>query len=206
MDILGGRSLVHCREVVSLSQRLLMYNGHTGGSRSLIHCREVVSLSQRLFQSVNQSVQYQGLQLYYRLWSIHYQRLSEIIAFRVSIIKGYRLQSVHYQRIMTVHYQVQPKSVHYIVFIKSIHYQRLNSFLSSRSRRNCPKPLAVNGEEEEAKMLHANLPLMEIHGAIEFKMDKKSYRMIPLANSEDYLYNKGTLKRAKQVSSLTERL
>ena len=40
---------------------------------------------------------------------------------------------------------------------------------------------------------------MEIHGAIEFKMDKKSYRMIPLANSEDYLYNKGSLRRAREV-------
>ena len=40
---------------------------------------------------------------------------------------------------------------------------------------------------------------MEIYGAIEFKMDKKSYRMIPLANSEDYLYNRPSLRRAKQV-------
>lgn len=40
---------------------------------------------------------------------------------------------------------------------------------------------------------------MEICGAIEFKMDKKSYRMIPLAKSEDYLYSKQSLKRARQV-------
>ena len=40
---------------------------------------------------------------------------------------------------------------------------------------------------------------MEICGAIEFKMDKKSYRMIPLAKSEDYLYNRQSLKRARQV-------
>lgn len=40
---------------------------------------------------------------------------------------------------------------------------------------------------------------MVVCGAIEFKMDKKSYRMIPLANSEDYLYNMSALTKAKQV-------
>ncbi len=51
--------------------------------------------------------------------------------------------------------------------------------------------------EEEA--IHSLLPNMETSGAIEFKMDKKSYRMIPLANSEDYLYNKYSLNKAKEV-------
>jgi len=48
--------------------------------------------------------------------------------------------------------------------------------------------------------MRIHLPEMEIFGAIEFKMDKKSYRMIPLANSEDYLYNKQSLKKANQVN------
>ena len=58
---------------------------------------------------------------------------------------------------------------------------------------------ASNGEEDEAKLVRIHLPEMEIFGAIEFKMDKKSYRMIPLANSEDYLYNKQSLKKANEV-------
>ena len=55
------------------------------------------------------------------------------------------------------------------------------------------------GEEEEAKLVRQLLPEMMIVGAIEFKMDKKSYRMIPLANSEDYLYNKLALNKAREV-------
>ena len=30
----------------------------------------------------------------------------------------------------------------------------------------------------------------DTHGQIEFKMDERTYRMIPLANSEDYLYTR----------------
>ena len=63
---------------------------------------------------------------------------------------------------------------------------------SCRSLRKCPQ--AVLGEEEQ------RLPNIETNGAIEFKMDKKSYRMIPLANSEDYLYHRHSLERARQVS------
>ena len=55
------------------------------------------------------------------------------------------------------------------------------------------------GHEDEAKMIHSNLPMMEIHGYIQFKLDKNAYRMIPLANSEDYLYNRGMLLRLRQV-------
>ena len=53
--------------------------------------------------------------------------------------------------------------------------------------------------------LGSSNPLLQefdIHGAIEFKMDDRTYRMIPLANSEDYMYRKGTLSKAKQVCSL----
>lgn len=39
----------------------------------------------------------------------------------------------------------------------------------------------------------------DIHGAIEFKMDERTYRMIPLANSEDYMYRKNSLIKAKEV-------
>ncbi len=45
---------------------------------------------------------------------------------------------------------------------------------------------------------------MVVCGAIEFKMDKKSYRMIPLANSEDYLYNMPALSKAKAVCMYIE--
>ena len=69
----------------------------------------------------------------------------------------------------------------------------LSCFSCLRSLRFCP-----NSSENEEK-LKALLPNMEICGAIEFKMDKKSYRMIPLAKSEDYLYSKQSLKRARQV-------
>ena len=41
--------------------------------------------------------------------------------------------------------------------------------------------------------------MMEIHGSIQFKLDKNAYRMIPLANSEDYLYNRGSLQRQREV-------
>ena len=60
-------------------------------------------------------------------------------------------------------------------------------------------PSPNSSEEEELKM-KGSLPDMEVSGAIEFKMDKKSYRMIPLAKSEDYLYNKQSLRRAREVS------
>ena len=53
--------------------------------------------------------------------------------------------------------------------------------------------------EDEAKLIHTNLPLMEIHGSIQFKLDKNAYRMIPLANSEDFLYNRGSLQRQREV-------
>ena len=51
----------------------------------------------------------------------------------------------------------------------------------------------------EEEVILSILPNMETSGAIEFKMDKKSYRMVPLANSEDYLYNKNSLDRAREV-------
>ena len=53
--------------------------------------------------------------------------------------------------------------------------------------------------------LNVNNQLMlefDTHGAIEFKMDERTYRMIPLANSEDYMYRKHSLLKAKQVSLL----
>ncbi len=56
-------------------------------------------------------------------------------------------------------------------------------------------------EEDETNLIRLHLPEMEIIGAIEFKMDKKSYRMIPLANSEDYLYNRGALRRGREVGA-----
>ena len=57
------------------------------------------------------------------------------------------------------------------------------------------------GHVDEAKMIHANLPLMEIHGSIQFKLDTNAYRMIPMANCEDYLYNRGLLQRTREVRS-----
>ena len=73
-------------------------------------------------------------------------------------------------------------------------------FSHHRSLRFCSS--SSENEEEELK-LKALLPNMEICGAIEFKMDKKSYRMIPLAKSEDYLYNRQSLKKARQVSHVS---
>lgn len=71
----------------------------------------------------------------------------------------------------------------------------------NRNRRLWPAS-SENGEEEEdtTRLLGIHLPDMEIVGAIEFKMDKKSYRMIPLANSEDYLYNRQSLTKAKLMN------
>ena len=75
--------------------------------------------------------------------------------------------------------------------------------LSSRSLRQCGRarhslsPGVVSGEEDPK--LEQLLPSMVVCGTIEFKMDKKSYRMIPLANSEDFLYNMSSLTKAKQV-------
>ena len=46
----------------------------------------------------------------------------------------------------------------------------------------------------------------DTHGAIEFKMDERSYRMIPLANSEDYMYKRKSLKRAREVSTYSHLL
>ncbi|XP_064388294.1 paired amphipathic helix protein Sin3a-like isoform X2 [Halichondria panicea] len=67
-----------------------------------------------------------------------------------------------------------------------------------RSLRKCSMPPLVTEEE----VILSILPNMETSGAIEFKMDKKSYRMVPLANSEDYLYNKNSLDRAREVNPL----
>ena len=53
--------------------------------------------------------------------------------------------------------------------------------------------------DDDTNKLESMFPSMVVCGTIEFKMDKKSYRMIPLANSEDYLYNLATLNKAKQV-------
>ena len=41
----------------------------------------------------------------------------------------------------------------------------------------------------------------DIHGDIEFKLDERTYRMIPLANSEDYMYRRNSLSRASQVNT-----
>lgn len=71
-----------------------------------------------------------------------------------------------------------------------------------RSLRMCGRqsksqsPGTVGDEEAKLEVL---LPSMTVCGTIEFKMDKKSYRMIPLANSEDYLYNRATLTKARVV-------
>ena len=54
-------------------------------------------------------------------------------------------------------------------------------------------------DEEGSSKVETLIPTMVVSGTIEFKMDKKSYRMIPLANSEDFLYNMHALKKAKQV-------
>ena len=76
-----------------------------------------------------------------------------------------------------------------------------SSLLPCRSNRRLWPGSSENGEDEEdtTRLLGIHLPDMEIVGAIEFKMDKKSYRMIPLANSEDYLYNRQSLTKAKEV-------
>ena len=64
-----------------------------------------------------------------------------------------------------------------------------------------PKQQSVGSpaHEDEVRIIHTNLPKMEIHGSIQFKLDKNAYRMIPLANSEDYLYNRGSLQRQREV-------
>ena len=75
-------------------------------------------------------------------------------------------------------------------------------FFCCSNRRLWPAISETGEEEEETARLHMlgiHLPEMEIVGAIEFKLDKKTYRMIPLANSEDYLYNRQSLTKAKEV-------
>ena len=67
--------------------------------------------------------------------------------------------------------------------------------------KQSPFPQNSFGHVDEAKMIHANLPLMEIHGSIQFKLDTNAYRMIPMANCEDYLYNRGLLQRTREVRS-----
>lgn len=39
----------------------------------------------------------------------------------------------------------------------------------------------------------------DTHGDIEFKLDERTFRMIPLANSEDYMYKRNSLTRAAKV-------
>ena len=46
------------------------------------------------------------------------------------------------------------------------------------------------------KLVMANL--ME-HGKLEFKMREHSYRMLPVSGTGDYMYRKGSLKKAKLV-------
>ena len=67
--------------------------------------------------------------------------------------------------------------------------------------KQSPLPQDSFGHVDEAKMIHANLPLMEIHGSIQFKVDTNAHRMIPMANCEDYLYNRGLLQRTREVRS-----
>ncbi|XP_019864517.1 PREDICTED: paired amphipathic helix protein Sin3a [Amphimedon queenslandica] len=79
--------------------------------------------------------------------------------------------------------------------------QERKTFLM-RTHRD-PTQLTCTTTVEMDCSLGSSNPLLQefdIHGAIEFKMDDRTYRMIPLANSEDYMYRKGTLSKAKQVN------
>ena len=75
--------------------------------------------------------------------------------------------------------------------------------------RNHRKPSALSSAvsspfsedvEKNDKEIDSLLMQFDTHGEIEFKMDERTYRMIPLANSEDYLYRRKSLKRAREVS------
>ena len=69
---------------------------------------------------------------------------------------------------------------------------------SSRSDEEDELPHAVT-RKSHASLINQAFFNLVIHGGIEFKMDKNSYRMVPLANSEDYMYRIGSLQKAKEV-------
>ena len=64
---------------------------------------------------------------------------------------------------------------------------------------------SVQSDEEEdtrdyyPKHVMANL---EEHGKLEFKMREHTYRMVPVTGTGDYMYRKGTLRKARMVSVL----
>ena len=79
-------------------------------------------------------------------------------------------------------------------------YRSLRRCVGGRGKSLSPSGGGGGASEGEEPKLETLLPNMVVCGTIEFKMDKKSYRMIPLANSEDYLYNMAALTKAKEVS------
>ena len=64
-----------------------------------------------------------------------------------------------------------------------------------------PSPVGSEGAEKVDKEdMDSLLTQFDTHGELEFKMDERTYRMIPLANSGDYLYKRESLNRARTVS------
>jgi paired amphipathic helix protein Sin3a len=76
-----------------------------------------------------------------------------------------------------------------------------------RNRRNWPDETGYSGDsdEEEEEASHKPpcprqaLTNVTVQGKIEFKFDKNSYRMVPLANSEDFMYRTGSMHKARQL-------
>ena len=61
-------------------------------------------------------------------------------------------------------------------------------------------PSSSEDNEKTEKDIDSLLMKFDTHGELEFKMDERTYRMIPLANSGDYLYKRDSLTRARLVS------
>ena len=84
----------------------------------------------------------------------------------------------------------------------------LHVFVSYRNHRKpsllssaMSSPSSEDNEKTE-KDIDTLLMQFDTHGELEFKMDERTYRMIPLANSGDYLYKRDSLATASRVSFL----
>lgn len=64
---------------------------------------------------------------------------------------------------------------------------------------------SVQSDEEDECSTRDFYPKLVIanvvqHGKLEFNMREHSYRLVPLPGTSDYMYRKGSLKKAKLVS------
>ena len=86
-----------------------------------------------------------------------------------------------------------------LLFYFCFHFTPRNHRKPSLLSSTVSSPFSEDTEKPD-KDIDSLLMQFDTHGQIEFKMDERTYRMIPLANSEDYLYRRNSLRRAKVVS------